>query len=136
MSGGDDPWAPDLTTGEGRRSLEARIARAPATLVLRSALGPGAPAELPSGRPRLVVGVAAAGAAALVTLDHVVRPDAGAGGLLRRRLAVLCFDDPEDPAIEDAVVAWSVLAREHATLVADRAGSLARARRLAEILRA
>lgn len=136
MTDGDALWVPVLTTGPGRRALEARIARAPAVRVAPGDLGLGAPTTLPARHPRLVVGVAVAGAAAVVTLDHVVRPDPEAGELLRRRLALLRFDDPEDPGVEAAVFAWSVLAREHATLVEERASSLERARRLAQLLRA
>jgi len=135
MSREPTPWAPDLTTRLGRRALEARVARAPAVLVRARDLGAGAPEPMTPRNPHLVVGVAAAGGAAVVTLDHVVRPDTGSGRVLRRRLALIRVEDLDDPAVEAAVLAWSVLAREHAELARERSRSLALARRLVRELR-
>lgn len=135
MSRENSPWAPDLTTRAGRQALEARIARAPAVLVGQGDLGAGAPDPLPPRRPHLVVGVAPADGAAIVTLDHVVRPDAGNLSVLRRRLALVRVEDLEDPAVEAAVFVWSILAREHAELVRERSRSLAIVRRLVRELR-
>jgi len=82
-----------------------------------------------------VVGVAPAGGAAIVTLDHLVRPDAANRAVLRRRLALLRVVDLEDQALEAAVYVWSILAREHAELVRERSRSLALVRRLVRELR-
>lgn len=129
------PWVPDLVTPSGRRELTERIARAPAIVVPVDQLGAGAPDRLPPRRPRLVVGVAAGAGAVLVTLDHVVRPDAAHPLALRRRLAVVSAREPDDEIVDEAVMAWSVLAREHADLEDHRRSGVRRARRLARRLR-
>ncbi|WP_026910258.1 hypothetical protein [Patulibacter minatonensis] len=129
------PWAPDLATPAGRRELAERIARAPAIVVPARELGPGAPERLAPRRPRLVVGITAGSGAVLVTLDHVVRPDAAHPLVLRRRLAVVSAREPDDDVVDEAVMAWSVLARQHADLEDHRRGGLRRARRLARRLR-
>jgi hypothetical protein len=135
MSREPSPWTADLATSAGRQALEARVARAPAVLVDPADLGAEAPETLPPGCPHLVVGVAPAGGAAIVTLDHLVRPDAGNRAVLRRRLALLRVVDLEDQALEAAVFVWSILAREHAELVRERSRSLALVRRLVRELR-
>ncbi len=123
-------WAPDLATRAGRQAFEARVARAQAIVVDAGELGARSPDALPPDHPYLVVRTAPAGGGVVVTLDYVVRRSAEVHRVLRRRLALVQVEDVEDPAIEDAIFVWSVLAREYADLARERLDKIARAHRL------
>lgn len=122
-------WSPDLATADGRAALARRVARSPAVAL-------PAPREgLRDGGPRLCVEVRGSSVGVVVALDHVLWPDPGPGRVLRRRLAVVGFEDPRDPGLEQAVLTWGLLARAHAELEARREAGLDRARDLARALR-
>ena len=123
-------WAPDLATRAGRQAFEARVARAQAILIDAGELSARSPDALPPDHPYLVVGTAPADSGAVVTLDHVVRRSADDRTVLRRRLALVRVEDVENPAFEDAIFVWSVLAREYAELARERLDKMARAQRL------
>ena len=123
-------WAPDLATRAGRQAFEARVARAQAILIDAGELAGRSPDTLPLDHPYLVVGTAPAGGGVVVTLDYVVRRSAEDRTVLRRRLALVGVEDVDDPASEDAIFAWSVLAREYADLARERLDKMARAHRL------